>query len=347
MSDSDSIKNPILDKFYRIPIRLNESDLEISDTESVISKSVKTDDASDTVYLTYKITEPEGGDGVAGSGPVLSIVMYHFDGKKPTEDSKEYITGNEDVIKKFKNILDKEENLKKNFKKIFGDLFDIGEKEIELIKDDDSINELSGKITETTSLKELDEYLNELKDDDVKSVATDEVNEMLDELLKDPAAGPAAADGEGSTKTEEGGEQEAPAAAPADGEGSTKTEEGGEQEAPADGEGTTKTEEGGEQEAPAAAPADGEGGEPEGGETEVTLDMDAFNTNGLKGVKMYSVNDDGETEITKLKVVGEIAQMGGKSRKMKKMKKMQSKKKRPKQTKRGGKKAVKQSRKKK
>ena len=75
--------------------------------------------------------------------------------------------------------------------------------------------------------------------------------------------------------------------------------------------------------------------------------MDAFNTNGLKGVKMYSVNDDGETEITKLKVVGEIAQTGGKSRKMKKMKKMQSKKKRPKQTKRGGKKAVKQSRKKK
>ena len=43
MSDSDeSTKNPMLDKFYRIPIRLSESDLEISDTESVISKSVKT-----------------------------------------------------------------------------------------------------------------------------------------------------------------------------------------------------------------------------------------------------------------------------------------------------------------
>jgi hypothetical protein len=48
-----------------------------------------------------------------------------------------------------------------------------------------------------------------------------------------------------------------------------------------------------------------------------------------------------------LKVTATPAQTGGKSRKMKKMKKMQSKKKRPKQTKRGGKKAVKQSRKKK
>ena len=43
--------------------------------------------------------------------------MYHFDDKKPTEDSKEYITGNKDVINKFKTILDEGENLKDKFKK--------------------------------------------------------------------------------------------------------------------------------------------------------------------------------------------------------------------------------------
>ena len=74
----NQLKILCFDKFYRIPIRLSESDLEISDTESVISKSVKTDDASDTVYLTYKITEPEGGDDAAGNGRVLSIVMYEI-----------------------------------------------------------------------------------------------------------------------------------------------------------------------------------------------------------------------------------------------------------------------------
>ena len=325
MSDNsgESIKNPMLDKFYRIPVRLNESDLEISDTDSVISKSVKSEDTSNTVYLTYTITGPENVEGAAGNGRVLSIVMYEISDEKPTENSKEYITGNEDTIKKFEEIIKKEENVAEKFTKLFGDLFDIGEKKIKLIKDDKSITELSGKITETTSLKELDEYLKESRDDndDVKSVATVDVNKMLDELLKVEVKDPAKTEEEEEKVEEE------------------KEEEEGEKNK--DGEGEGEGEEGEKNK-------DGEGeGEGAGGQTEVTLDMDAFNTSGLKGVKMYSVNDEGETEITKLKVVGEIAQMGGKSRKMKKMKKMQSKKKRPKQTKRGGKKAVKQSRKKK
>jgi len=203
--------------------------------------------------------------------------------------------------------------------------------------------------------KDLNEYQKKYADlsdeeksqDDGESVKT-MLNNLQADLEEQKKAAPAPAEGEAAPAEGEAAPAEGEAA-PAEGEAAPTTTEETEGEAgpaegqaaagPAEGEAAPTTEETEGEDAAAGGEDAAGAGQPEG--EPVTAEIDARDIDGFADVT-FEVTDGG-----KLKVTATPAQTGGKSRKMKKMKKMQSKKKRPKQTKRGGKKAVKQSRKKK